>query len=98
MVPGPVWAQLGGGRAMAARTETAFDRMWSRRQFLQRAGVGSATLLSAGALLEFLEACGGNPSTPAPGNVRETWTNLVIPENLDRTIGFYTDSPQFTQN
>jgi peptide/nickel transport system substrate-binding protein len=83
---------------MAARTETAFDRMWSRRQFLQRAGVGSATLLSAGALLEFLEACGGNPSTPAAGNVKATWTNVVIPENLDPHIGFDTDSLQFTQN
>ncbi|MHB8589858.1 MAG: ABC transporter substrate-binding protein [Candidatus Dormibacteraceae bacterium] len=82
---------------MAARTETPFDRAWSRRQFLQRAGLGGAALLSAGSLVEFLTACGGNPST-ATGNVKVTWTNVVIPENLDPHIGFDTDSLQFTQN
>jgi peptide/nickel transport system substrate-binding protein len=83
---------------MAARTETAFDQAWSRRQFLQRAGVGGAALLSAGAILEFLEACGSNSPTVATGNVKATWTNVVIPENLDPHIGFDTDTLQFTQN
>jgi ABC-type transport system substrate-binding protein len=83
---------------MAARTETPFDRAWSRRQFLARAGVGSAALLSAGAMLEFLEACGTTSSPPATGNVKATWSNVVIPENLDPHIGFDTDTLQFTQN
>lgn len=83
---------------MAARTETPLDRMWSRRQFLLRTGAGGATLLSAGAVLEFLQACGGSTPTPAAGNVKATWTNVVIPENLDPHIGFDTDSLQFTQN
>jgi peptide/nickel transport system substrate-binding protein len=83
---------------MAARTESPFDSVWNRRQFLKRAGIGSAAVLSAGTLLEFLEACGGSTSPTATGNVKATWTNVVIPENLDPHIGFDTDSLQFTQN
>ncbi|HVC76286.1 MAG TPA: ABC transporter substrate-binding protein [Candidatus Micrarchaeaceae archaeon] len=83
---------------MAVRTQTPFDTMWNRRQFLKRAGLGSAALLSAGSLFEFLEACGGTTPTPAAGNVKVTWTNVVIPENLDPHIGFDTDTLQFTQN
>jgi peptide/nickel transport system substrate-binding protein len=83
---------------MAAPTGAAFEREWSRRQFLKRAGLGSAALLSAGALIDFLEACGTSSTTPTVGNVKATWTNVVIPENLDPHIGFDTDSLQFTQN
>lgn len=83
---------------MAARTETAFDSLWNRRQFLKRAGFGGAALLSAGTLAEFLAACGGGSTTPTASNVKVTWTNVVIPENLDPHIGFDTDSLQFTQN
>ena len=46
---------------------------WSRRQFLQRAGVSSAALLSAGALAEFLAAC-GTQTTTTTGNVKVGWT------------------------
>lgn len=83
---------------MAARTETPFDSLWNRRQFLKRAGLGGAALLSAGTLAEFLEACGASSTPVAAGNVKATWTNVVIPENLDPHIGFDTDSLQFTQN
>jgi peptide/nickel transport system substrate-binding protein len=83
---------------MAVREQTPFDRLWSRRQFLGRAGVGGAALLSAGSLAAFLEACAGNSNPVATGNVKATWTNVVIPENLDPHIGFDTDSLQFTQN
>jgi peptide/nickel transport system substrate-binding protein len=83
---------------MAARTEIQFDSLWSRRQFLKRAGLGSAALMSAASLVEFLEACGGNATPTATGNVKATWTNVVIPENLDPHIGFDTDSLQFTHN
>lgn len=83
---------------MAARTENTFDSLWSRRQFLKRAGVGSAALMSAGTMLEFLQACGGNQPATATGPVKATWTNVVIPENLDPHIGFDTDSLQFTHN
>jgi peptide/nickel transport system substrate-binding protein len=83
---------------MAARTETSFDSLWSRRQFLTRAGVGGAALMSAGTLLEFLQACGGSTPSTATGNVKATWTNVVIPENLDPHIGFDTDTLQFTHN
>jgi len=82
---------------MAARTDTPFERDWSRRQFLRRAGLGSAALLSAGAVADFLAACGGTTAA-STGNVKVTWTNVVIPENLDPHIGFDTDSLQFTQN
>jgi peptide/nickel transport system substrate-binding protein len=72
---------------------------WSRRQFLQRTGVGGAALLSGSALVEFLEACAGSsPTTTTTGNVKASWTNVVIPENLDPHIGFDTDTLQFTHN
>jgi peptide/nickel transport system substrate-binding protein len=74
-----------------------FGSAWSRRQFLQRAGVGSAALLSAGSLAEFLAACGTQTATNT-GNVKVGWTGVVIPENLDPHIGFDTDTLQFTQN
>jgi ABC-type transport system substrate-binding protein len=54
-------------------------------------------LLSAGALAEFLAACAGQTTTTT-GNVKATWTGVVIPENLDPHIGFDTDTLQFTQN
>ncbi len=76
---------------------TPFSSAWSRRQFLQRAGVSSAALLSAGALAEFLAACGTQTATNT-GNVKVGWTGVVIPENLDPHIGFDTDTLQFTQN
>jgi peptide/nickel transport system substrate-binding protein len=83
---------------MATRSiESFLDSTWSRRQFLRRAGVGGAALMSAGTALEFLQACGSSTSV-ATGNVKATWTNVVIPENLDPHIGFDTDSLQFTQN
>jgi peptide/nickel transport system substrate-binding protein len=72
---------------------------WSRRQFLQRTGLGGAALLSAGTMIELLEACGGpSTTTTTTGNVKASWTNVVIPENLDPHIGFDTDTLQFTQN
>ena len=80
-----------------ASSDGSFDRSWSRRQFLQRTGVGGAALLSGSALLEFLDACAG-PTTTSTGNVKASWTNVVIPENLDPHIGFDTDTLQFTQN
>ncbi len=80
-----------------ASSDGSFDRAWSRRQFLQRTGVGGAALLSGSALLEFLDACAG-PTTTSTGNVKASWTNVVIPENLDPHIGFDTDTLQFTQN
>lgn len=76
----------------------AFDRMWSRRQFLQRTGIGGAALLSASTMVELLEACAGPTTTTNTGNVKASWTNVVIPENLDPHIGFDTDTLQFTQN
>src|SRR5258708_23168604 len=83
---------------MAARSiESFLDSNWSRRQFLRRAGIGGATLMSAGTALEFLQACGSSTSV-ATGNVKATWTNVVTPENIDPHIGFDTDSLQFTQN
>jgi peptide/nickel transport system substrate-binding protein len=83
---------------MATRQASAiFDSQWSRRQFMQRVGMGGAALMSAGAIAEFLEACGSSTTT-ATGNVKVGWTNVVIPENLDPHIGFDTDSLQFTQN
>jgi len=76
-----------------------FDSRWSRRQFLQRAGLGGAAMMSAGSLAAFLEACAGSTSAgTATGNVKASWTNVVIPENLDPHIGFDTDTLQFTQN
>src|SRR5206468_8684101 len=89
-----------GGALMASKQESAiFDPRWSRRQFLQRAGLGGAAMMSAGSLAAFLEACGGSSSTgTATGNVKASWTNVVIPENLDPHIGFDTDTLQFTQN
>src|SRR5215469_7550511 len=81
-----------------AANDGSFGPMWSRRQFLQRTGVGSAALLSGTALMEFLEACASGSSTPATGNIKASWTNVVIPENLDPHIGFDTDTLQFTQN
>lgn len=84
---------------MASRQASAvFDSRWSRRQFLQRAGLGGAALMSAGSLAAFIEACGSSTSPTATGNVKVGWTNVVIPENLDPHIGFDTDSLQFTQN
>src|SRR6478672_8971832 len=80
-----------------ASSNGSFDGMWSRRQFLQRTGVGGAALLSGTALLEFLEACASQTAT-STGNVKASWTNVVIPENLDPHIGFDTDTLQFTQN
>ena len=80
-----------------ASSDGSFDRSWSRRQFLQRTGIGGAALLSGGALLEFLDACAG-PAATSTGNVKASWTNVVIPENLDPHIGFDTDTLQFTQN
>src|SRR5438067_1930742 len=76
----------------------ALDSTWSRRQFLQRTGMGGAALLSAGTMLQLLEACAGPGTTPSTGNVKASWTNVVIPENLDPHIGFDTDTLQFTQN
>ncbi len=81
-----------------ASSSRSFDPMWSRRQFLQRTGVGGAALLSGTALLEFLEACAGQSTTTTTGNVKASWTNVVIPENLDPHIGFDTDTLQFTHN
>src|SRR6266545_6562051 len=81
-----------------ASSSRSFDPMWSRRQFLQRTGVGGAALLSGTTLLEFLEACAGPPTTTTTGNVKASWTNVVIPENLDPHIGFDTDTLQFTHN
>ena len=46
-----------------ASSDGSFDRSWSRRQFLQRTGVGGAALLSGSALLEFLDACAGPTTT-----------------------------------
>src|SRR6266566_201431 len=80
-----------------ASSDGSFDRAWSRRQFLQRTGVGGAAILSGSALLEFLDACAG-PTATSTGNVKASWTNVVIPENLDPHIGFDTDTLQFTQN
>jgi len=80
-----------------ASSDGSFDRSWSRRQFLQRTGDGGAALLSGSALQEFLDACAG-PTTTSTGNVKASWTNVVIPENLDPHIGFDTDTLQFTQN
>jgi peptide/nickel transport system substrate-binding protein len=74
-----------------------FDRNWSRRQFLQRSGLAGATLMSGSALAAFLEACAGGTTTTT-SNVKASWTNVVIPENLDPHIGFDTDTLQFTQN
>ena len=76
----------------------ALDSTWSRRQFLQRTGMGGAALLSAGTMLQLLEACAGPGTTPSTGNVKASWTNVVIPENLDPHIGFDTDTLQFTHN
>jgi peptide/nickel transport system substrate-binding protein len=75
-----------------------FDSRWSRRQFLQRAGLAGGAMMSAGALAEFLAACAGSTSPSTATNVKVGWTNVVIPENLDPHIGFDTDSLQFTQN
>jgi len=83
---------------MTSSGDGAFDRMWSRRQFLQRTGIGGAALLSAGTLVELLEACAGPTTTTTTGNVKASWTNVVIPENLDPHIGFDTDTLQFTHN
>lgn len=83
---------------MATRTGTVFDSEWNRRQFLKRMGLGGAALLSAGTVAELIAACGGGNTPVATGNVKATWTNVVIPENLDPHIGFDTDSLQFTQN
>jgi peptide/nickel transport system substrate-binding protein len=80
-----------------ANSDQLFRSAWSRRQFLQRAGIGGATLLSAGSIAEFLAACGPQATTTT-GNVKATWTGVVIPENLDPHIGFDTDTLQFTQN
>ncbi len=74
-----------------------FDRRWSRRRFLEAAGMGGVALMSAGAIAELLEACTSSPTT-ATGNVKVGWTNVVIAENLDPHIGFDTDTLQFTQN
>ncbi len=65
----------------STRASAIFDSRWSRRQFLRRAGLGGATLMSAGAIAEFLAACGSS-TTAATGNVKVGWTNVVIPENL----------------
>src|SRR5215831_7637584 len=76
----------------------SFNPVWSRRQFLQRTGVGGAALLSGTALMDFLEACASGTGNTTTGNVKASWTNVVIPENLDPHIGFDTDTLQFTQN
>ena len=83
---------------MATSDELISGRGWSRRQFLKGAGVGGAALLSGSALVEFLEACANQGSTTNNANVKASWTNVVIPENLDPHIGFDTDTLQFTQN
>src|SRR6266508_4212188 len=80
-----------------ASSDGVFDLMWSRRQFLQRTGVGGAAIMSGSALLEFLEACAGQTTTTT-GNVKASWTNVVIAENLDPHIGFDTNTLQFTHN
>ena len=59
----------------------ALDSTWSRRQFLQRTGMGGAALLSAGTMLQLLEACAGPGTTPSTGNVKASWTNVVIPDS-----------------
>lgn len=80
--------------------DSLFGGTFARRQFLQRAGIGGAALLGAGGLIELLNACSNSStsSSTAAGNVKASWTNVVIPENLDPHIGFDTDTLQFTQN
>lgn len=85
---------------MASRSKPSsmFDSEWSRREFLRKAGLSSAALMSAGSLAEFLAACSTGTTAPTQTNVKATWTNVVIADSLDPHIAFDTNSLQYTQN